>query len=105
MSGLLSLGNIERQSMPERHEVLGVPVRGGSDKPPTQVRLTATALFILLIVVCGFALLTVDCRRAKANAASMRRDRAVLSVLELGGVIQNAISTVPVRLWTTASQH
>ncbi len=96
MSGLLSLGNIERQSMPERHEVLGVPVRGGSDKPPTQVRLTATALFFSSWSA-GFALLTVDYRRAKANAASMRPDRAVLGVLELRGVIENAISTVPCR--------
>ena len=46
--------------------------RGGSDNPPTQMCLTAIALFILLIVVCGFGgtqtrrRLVCRCRDAQA---------------------------------------
>ena len=34
-----------------------VPIAGSIDKPPTQMRLTVIPLFILLIVVMGFALI------------------------------------------------
>ena len=34
-----------------------VPIAGGIDKPPTQMRLTVIPLFIMLIVVAGFALI------------------------------------------------
>lgn len=34
-----------------------VPIAGGVDKPPTQLRLTILPLLILLIAVCGFALI------------------------------------------------
>jgi len=34
-----------------------VPIAGGIDKPPTQIRLTVIPVFIMLIVVGGFALI------------------------------------------------
>ena len=34
-----------------------VPIAGGIDKPPTQMRLTVIPLIIMLIVVMGFALI------------------------------------------------
>jgi hypothetical protein len=34
-----------------------VPIAGSVDKPPTQMRLTVIPLFILIIVVMGFALI------------------------------------------------
>ena len=34
-----------------------VPIAGSIDKPPTQMRLTVIPLFIMLIVVMGFALI------------------------------------------------
>jgi len=34
-----------------------VPIAGGVDKPPTQLRLTVIPLFIMFIVVMGFALI------------------------------------------------
>ena len=34
-----------------------VPIAGSIDKPPTQMRLTVIPMFILMIVVMGFALI------------------------------------------------